>query len=76
MPTKSEAQRKYLNAKFGHKWVKKHHFDNTDDLPARARKIRRGKKRKFSQPAAIQRSTGGARDFPIRRSVPTLGIRG
>jgi len=33
MPAKSEAQRRYLNAKFGHKWVKKHHFDNAGKLP-------------------------------------------
>ena len=33
MPAKSEAQRKCLNAKFGHKWVKKHHFDNPGKLP-------------------------------------------
>ena len=33
MPAKSEAQRKMLNAKFGHAWVKKHHFDNKGKLP-------------------------------------------
>ena len=33
MPAKSEAQRRLLNAKFGHKWVKKHHFDNKGKLP-------------------------------------------
>lgn len=34
MPAKSQAQRAYLNWKFGHKWVKKHHFDNKGKLPA------------------------------------------
>jgi len=42
MPATSQAQRGYLNAKFGHDWVKKHHFDNTGKLPARAPK-RKGK---------------------------------
>jgi hypothetical protein len=33
MPAKSEAQRRYLYAKFGEAWVKKHHFDNKGKLP-------------------------------------------
>jgi hypothetical protein len=33
MPAKSQAQRAYLNAKFGHKWVEAHHFDNKGKLP-------------------------------------------
>lgn len=33
MPAKSQAQRKYLNWKFGHAWVKEHHFDNKGLLP-------------------------------------------
>ncbi len=33
MPAKSQAQRKLLNAKFGHAWVKKHHYDNAGPLP-------------------------------------------
>lgn len=37
MPAKSEMQRKYLNAHFGHKWVKKHHFDNRGKLPTRVK---------------------------------------
>ena len=28
MPAVSQAQREALNAKFGHAWVKQHHFDN------------------------------------------------
>ena len=34
MPAQSEAQRRYLNMRFGHKWVKKHGFDNKGKLPA------------------------------------------
>lgn len=52
MPAKSEAQRKALNAKFGHAWVKKHHFDNTGKLPARVKpkgkskgRVKRSKKK-------------------------------
>ena len=26
MPSKSHKQRRFLEHKFGHKWVKKHHF--------------------------------------------------
>ena len=44
MPAKSQAQRAYLNAKFGHAWVKEHHFDNKGKLPAHV--------------AAIQKLTG------------------
>ena len=33
MPVKSEAQRRYLNMRFGHEWVKAHHFDNKGKLP-------------------------------------------
>jgi hypothetical protein len=33
MPAVSQAQRAYLNARFGHAWVKRHHFDNTGRLP-------------------------------------------
>jgi len=36
MPAKSQAQREFLNAKFGHSWVKKHHFDNKGKLPEKA----------------------------------------
>jgi len=41
MPAKSEAQRRLLNAKFGHKWVKKHHFDNKGKLPAKVESLAR-----------------------------------
>lgn len=36
MPVKSEAQRRYLNARFGHAWVKRHHFDQKGKLPAKS----------------------------------------
>ncbi len=45
MPAKSQAQRKYLNAKFGHAWVKEHGFDNKGKLPKRVKKVKRRKKR-------------------------------
>jgi hypothetical protein len=38
MPAKSQAQRRFLNWKFGHKWVKRHHFDNKGKLPKRKRR--------------------------------------
>lgn len=41
MPAKSEKQRRFLNWKFGHGWVKKHHFDNKGKLPKRARRRRK-----------------------------------
>ncbi len=44
MPAKSDAQRRYLNAKFGHEWVKAHHFDTKGDLPAYASHPKKGKR--------------------------------
>jgi hypothetical protein len=44
MPARSEAERRYLNVKFGHAWVKAHHFDNPGKLPRRAKRKRHGKK--------------------------------
>ena len=35
MPARSQAQRAYLNMKFGHAWVKRHGFDNKGPLPDR-----------------------------------------
>jgi hypothetical protein len=35
VPAKSERQRRYLYAKFGAAWVKRHHFDRTEDAKAR-----------------------------------------
>jgi hypothetical protein len=47
MPAKSEKQRRFLNWKFGHAWVKRHHFDNKGKLPKRAHH-KRGRKKKRS----------------------------
>lgn len=44
MPAKSEAQRRYLNAKMGHAWVKAHGFDNKGKLPKKAGKDAKKKK--------------------------------
>ena len=41
MPAVSESQRALLNARFGHAWVKAHHFDNRGKLPVYARKRKR-----------------------------------
>jgi hypothetical protein len=41
MPAQSEAQRRYLNMKFGHAWVKRHGFDNKGKLPKHVKKKRR-----------------------------------
>lgn len=49
MPAKSEKQRKFLNWKFGHKWVKKHHFDNEGDLPEYADEKEPTKKKKTEE---------------------------
>jgi hypothetical protein len=42
MPARSDAQRKYLYARFGAEWVRRHHFDTPGRLPrhvdAKARK--------------------------------------
>ena len=36
MPLKSKAQARFLNAKFGHTWMKRHHFGGSvKGLPAR-----------------------------------------
>jgi len=46
MPARSQAQRAFLNAKFGHAWVKKHHFDNAGHLPEHAAKVVLSKRKK------------------------------
>lgn len=53
MPAKSQAQRKMLNARFGHAWVKAHHFDNKGKLPARVG----GKKKSKSKSKKTARRT-------------------
>jgi hypothetical protein len=45
MPSVSQAQRAKLNAKFGHAWVKEHHFDNKGPLPKYAHDAPKKKKR-------------------------------
>lgn len=35
MPARSEAQRRYLAARFGPTWMHKHGFDNPGKLPAK-----------------------------------------
>lgn len=48
MPAESKAQSRYLNMKFGHEWVKRHHFDNsTKGLPAHVKKRKRRRVPKF-----------------------------
>lgn len=41
MPAVSQAQREYLNARFGHAWVVKHGFDNKGRLPMHVKKRRK-----------------------------------
>jgi hypothetical protein len=69
MPARSERQRRLLNARFGHDWVKRHHFDNEGKLPersahgarsARARKRRRGSRRE-KMVTQFMRKHGGSR---------------
>lgn len=45
MPARSQAQRAFLNWKFGHAWVKAHHFDNPGKLPAYAGRHKNALKR-------------------------------
>jgi hypothetical protein len=40
MPSKSEAQRKFLFWKFGAGWMKRHHFDNPGKLPEHVSKAK------------------------------------
>ena len=53
MPAVSEAQRRALNAKFGHAWVKRHGFDNKGKLPAHVNRkaAKRRIRRKHKQPS-------------------------
>lgn len=38
MPAKSEKQRRFLFAKFGAAWARRHHFANKGRLPRRSKK--------------------------------------
>ena len=44
LPARSESQRRYLNAKFGHAWVKEHGFDNKGKLPGHVPKKKANKR--------------------------------
>lgn len=44
MPARSERQRRFLHAKFGHAWVKKHHYDKV--VPKRKSKKTTKRKKK------------------------------
>ena len=47
MPVKSKVQSRKLNKKFGHAWVKAHHFDqSTKGLPERVGKKKTKKRSK------------------------------
>jgi hypothetical protein len=41
MPSRSQAQRSLLAAKFGPEWMHEHHFDNPGRLPAHVKKGKR-----------------------------------
>ena len=56
MPAKSEAQRRYLNWKFGHSWVKEHGFDTKGKLPARVKPKAKAKAKR--KPSARPRKRG------------------
>jgi len=58
MPAVSQAQRRYLNARFGHSWVKQHHFDNAGKLPARKGTV---KKNCCKAPAMAKHSGGSGK---------------
>ena len=55
MPAKSQAQRRYLAAKFGTAWMHEHGFDNPGKLPAHVRK-KKTRKRKPAKKKARRRS--------------------
>lgn len=67
MPARSQAQRAYLNAKFGHDWVKEHDFDNPGKLPKRSKK-KKGRKQSREQIASRERM---AQAFQRRNSGRT-----
>ena len=64
MPVKSQAQRAYLNSRFGHRWVKEHHFDQRGPLPdhvGKGKTVKRPKRKlkpKVGPKAAIAYGTG------------------
>jgi hypothetical protein len=38
MPAKTQKQRRFLEAKFGHQWVKAHHFDKVKSSGGKKKK--------------------------------------
>ena len=60
MPAVSQAQREYLNARFGHAWVVKHGFDNKGKLPMHVGK-RRPQGRTAGRALAKMLAAGGHR---------------
>lgn len=65
MPAVSQAQREFLNARFGHAWVKKHHFDNPGKLPAHVGKKRR-RKRRQAVLNQLSQGFGGKKAAPFK----------
>lgn len=55
MPAKSQAQRAYLNATFGHAWVKEHGFDQKGKLPYHVGGGKKKSKRRKKRPGGYGR---------------------
>lgn len=68
MPAKSEAQRRYLNARFGHAWVMAHHFDNSGRLPERMNPIQNG--REVVKKAKKKKPMKGKKKMPMKGKKP------
>lgn len=68
MPAVSEAQRRYLFAKFGAAWVRRHHFDNKGSLPAHAHDPRKG-----AAMASNMQVGGGGRFAKLEASIAARG---
>jgi hypothetical protein len=66
MPVKSKAQSRFLNWKFGHKWVKKHHFaGKTGDLPEKKPEDKK-EKRKEEMTTSVNVG-GGPASVPAKK---------
>lgn len=55
MPAKSQAQRAYLNSKFGHAWVKEHGFGNKGKLPGHVKKKSKKSKKRVAKKKATRK---------------------
>jgi hypothetical protein len=67
MPAKSQAQRELLNARFGHQWVKAHHFDNRGKLPAHVKGKHMAKQSSGAKKVAVfmaKKKPAGPPKFP------------